>query len=66
MSSLTPPDEAIKAYIDTFDERERVAYEIAKHHLESSFDIVRSIGFQEFYKDWIKQQSQNQEVKKSG
>lgn len=65
MSSLTPPEEAVQAYIDTFDERERVAYEIAKDHLQSSFDIVRSIGFQEFYKDWIKKHSQP-EVKKSG
>ena len=38
----TYPQEVIQAYIDSFDELEKIAYEIAKEHLESSFDIVKS------------------------
>ena len=34
----TYPEEVIQAYIDSFDELEKIAYEIAKEHLESSFD----------------------------
>ena len=46
----TYPKEVIQAYIDSFDELEKIAYEIAKEHLESSFDIVKSVGFLK----WIK------------
>lgn len=42
--------ETIQKYIDTFTDIEILAYEIAKDHLESSFDIVETIGF----KEWIK------------
>ena len=37
-------------YLSEMDEQHRRAYEIAVNHLESSFDIVRSNGFQ----DWKK------------
>ena len=46
----TYPEEVIQDYIDSFDELEKIAYEIAKKHLESSFDIVKSVGFLK----WIK------------
>ena len=32
-------------YIESLTEIERIAYEIAKKHLGSSFDIVRTNGF---------------------
>jgi len=32
-------------YIKTLSEKEKMAYEIAKSDLESSFDITKSIGF---------------------
>lgn len=35
-------------YIDQLTEKERLVFEIAKEHLGSSFNIERSIGFQEF------------------
>jgi hypothetical protein len=41
----------IEKYISTFSPLEKKAYEIAKNHLESSFDIEKSIG----YCDWIKE-----------
>ena len=46
--------ETIQKYIDTFTDTEKVAYEIARDHLESSFDIVETIGF----KEWIKKRHQ--------
>ncbi len=39
-------------YIKTLTEREYKAYMIAKSHLESSFDLEKSIG----YKEWKKTQ----------
>jgi|TARA_B100001540_G_C15703862_1_gene595152 hypothetical protein len=38
-------EEQIKEYIETFNEREKIAYEIAKEQLETSFNIEKSIGF---------------------
>ena len=35
----------IKKYIDSLDEKEKIAYNIAINHLESSFNIEKSIGF---------------------
>ena len=40
--------ELIKRYIESMDDKERVAYEIAKDHLQSSFDLVKSIGYKKF------------------
>lgn len=47
---------AIQQYEESMDEANKTAYEIAKKQLESSFDIEKSIGFQEFI------QSQNIEL----
>ena len=35
-------------YINTLDERSKQAYEIAKDHLGTSFDLEKSIGFLNF------------------
>lgn len=44
-----PDKSAIRQeYIDQLTEKERLVFEIAKEHLGSSFNIERSIGFQEF------------------
>ena len=43
----------IKQYIAQLNENEKIAYEIAKEHLETSFDMSRSIGFLEFKKNYI-------------
>ena len=40
--------ELMKRYIESMDDKERVAYEIAKDHLQSSFDLVKSIGYKKF------------------
>ena len=41
-------------YLEQLGDKERVAYSIAKEHLGTSFDIVKSIG----YLTWKKNQSQ--------
>ena len=38
-------DVYIKNYIDSLDEKEKIAYNIAINHLETSFNIEKSIGF---------------------
>ena len=40
----------IKKYIETFNQKELKAYEIAKSHLGMSFQIEKSIG----YLEWLK------------
>ena len=46
-------EEKINAYISQLNEQEKLVLEIAKEHLQSSFDITKSIGFQE----WVTAQS---------
>ena len=40
--------EAIQLYEESMDEAHKIAYDIAVKQLESSFDIVKSIGFLDF------------------
>lgn len=42
--------EIIQKYLDSLTDIEKQAYEIAKEHLGSSFNITKSIGFLK----WIK------------
>ena len=46
---MEPTDDDIKEYIAQMTEQEASVFEIAKGYLESSFDIVRSIGFIEWF-----------------
>jgi hypothetical protein len=43
-------EELIEEYISQLTEVEKIAYEIAKEHLGTSFNIRRSNGF----KEWLK------------
>jgi hypothetical protein len=43
------PDE--KEYIESLDSKEKKAYSIAKSHLGSSFDLIKSNGFIEWKKN---------------
>lgn len=43
--------ELVQLYLENMNAYERVAYEIAKENLESSYDIEKSIGFLEFVKN---------------
>ena len=51
---MSPTEEDVKAYIAQLTEQERIIFEIAKEHLETSFDIVRSIGFVEWFELYTK------------
>jgi len=46
---------SIIKYLEQLGDKERIAYSIAKEHLGTSFNIVKSIG----YITWKKSQSQN-------
>ena len=46
---MTPIEE--EEYLKTLSEKERKAYEIAKDHLGSSFDLVKSNGFLKWKKE---------------
>jgi len=41
----------IKAYIKQMTEQEKLVLKIAESHLESSFDITKSIGFIQWQKN---------------
>lgn len=45
-------EEMIAKYTESLTEQERLVMEIAKEHLQSSFDVVKSIGF----KKWLSEQ----------
>jgi hypothetical protein len=37
--------ESIAKYLEQLGDKERIAYQIAKEHLGSSFDVAKSIGY---------------------
>tara|TARA_Y100000992_G_scaffold134685_1_gene88948 strand:- start:1831 stop:1992 length:162 start_codon:yes stop_codon:yes gene_type:complete len=41
-------NQIVDKYIQSLNDKERKALEIAKNHLESSFDIEKSVGFIKF------------------
>ena len=43
--------ELVEEYIKQLDEKSKKVYAIAKEHLESSFNIMKSVGFNE----WLNQ-----------
>ena len=47
-----------KEYIESLPEKDRKALEIAKEHLETSFSMVKSIGFQK----WKQKQQASQQA----
>tara|TARA_B100001758_G_scaffold247855_1_gene267807 strand:- start:3757 stop:3918 length:162 start_codon:yes stop_codon:yes gene_type:complete len=50
----TPTDTLCKQYEEQLNEKEKKALEIARRCLESSFDMEKTIGFQEWKKQQIK------------
>lgn len=51
----SPQQILIDKYISEMTEQQKIVLEIAQQHLETSFDIVRSIG----YKEWLAKQEQS-------
>ena len=45
-SPMKPPEEIyLQQYLDTLNEKEKHAYEIARNHLGMSFQLDKSIGY---------------------
>ena len=49
---MNDDENLIKKYINQLTEQEKIVLKIAQEHLQSSFDIIKSIG----YKEWLKNQ----------
>lgn len=47
-------EKILQDYIDQLGEKEKIAYEIAKDHLGTSFSLKKSIGYKKWIKQWIK------------
>lgn len=47
--------ELISLYCEQLDDKEKIAFRIAREHLKSSFNIVKSIGF----KKWLQKNNYN-------
>lgn len=39
---------AVERYVSSFDDIDKMCFEIAKSHLKSSFSIEKSVGFKKF------------------
>ena len=60
MNTDTKTEELIEKYKEGMNEQERIVLKIAIEHLESSFDIEKSIG----YLEWLEKYKSDQETKK--
>lgn len=50
MADNTQEEQMQEAYLKSLSEKDRKGYEIAKSHLEMSFDLEKSIGYLEWKK----------------
>ena len=55
-------DKIMKAYLKNLNDNEKKAIEIAKSHLESSFNIEKSNGFLKFKENYVKSNSSTTSV----
>jgi hypothetical protein len=58
-SNISEEEQNLNSYISQLGEKEKIAYEIAKNHLGTSFSLKKSIG----YKEWFKKQNTNKDIK---
>ena len=61
MNTDTKTEELITKYKDSLSEQERIVLKIAIEHLESSFDIEKSIG----YLEWLKNNNKQKPISKN-
>tara|TARA_B100000579_G_C22574900_1_gene730689 strand:+ start:78 stop:266 length:189 start_codon:yes stop_codon:yes gene_type:complete len=61
MNIDTKTEELITKYKDSLSEQERIVLKIAIDHLESSFDIEKSIG----YLEWLKNNNKQKPISKN-
>ena len=50
-ASPKPANNFPKSYLQSLDEKEKLAFEIAKSHLGSSFHLEKSNGYQQYKKE---------------
>ena len=50
----TPIPNYVELYLESLTSKEMKAYGIAKAHLGSTFDIIKSIGYCQFVKDFTR------------
>ena len=60
MNPDTKTQELITNYKDSLSEQEQIVLKIAIEHLESSFDIEKSIG----YLEWLKNNNKQKPISK--
>tara|TARA_B100000530_G_C15855109_1_gene446957 strand:- start:610 stop:792 length:183 start_codon:yes stop_codon:yes gene_type:complete len=60
MNKHTKTEELITMYKDSLSEQEQIVLKIAIEHLESSFDIEKSIG----YLEWLKNNNKQEPISK--
>ena len=60
MNTDTKTQELITMYKDSLSEQEQIVLKIAIEHLESSFDIEKSIG----YLEWLKNNNKQEPISK--
>jgi len=60
MNTDTKTQELITNYKDSLSEQEQIVLKIAIEHLESSFDIEKSIG----YLEWLKNNNKQKPISK--
>jgi len=60
MNTDTKTQELITMYKDSLSEQEQIVLKIAIEHLESSFDIEKSIG----YLEWLKNNNKQKPINK--
>ena len=60
MNTDTKTQELITMYKDSLSEQEQIVLKIAIEHLESSFDIEKSIG----YLEWLKNNNKQKPISK--
>ena len=55
METLTEPEKLVEEYLKSLTEKEYKGYEIAKSHLGTTFDLIKSNG----YLEWLSRRSRS-------
>ena len=45
---MPPKSPKVQHFVSSFDEIDKMCFEIAKSHLKSSFNLEKSVGFKKF------------------
>jgi hypothetical protein len=56
-------EQTVKDYISQLGEKEKIAFEIAKNHLGTSFSLKKSIGYKEWLKEYLEKNEKSKDQK---